>query len=85
MYEVVYYKEDMIRIHLSRLLGERKMRVIDLSRLTGIDQHALAKLYYENAKGIQLDTLEKICVALNCTVADLLEYTPDEQREGKAE
>ena len=28
------------------------MKVADLSRLTGINQHGLAKLYYENAKEI---------------------------------
>ena len=67
----------MIRIHLSRLLGERKMKVADLSRQTNIDAHTLADLYHERAKAIYFDTLEKICEALNCTVGELIEYQPD--------
>ena len=69
----------MIRIHLSKLLGERKMKVADLARLTGINQHGLAKLYYENAKEIPIETLDKICQALNCAISDLLEYVSDGQ------
>jgi putative transcriptional regulator len=68
----------MIRIHLGRLLGERKLKMSQLSQQTGISKNALSDLYYEKTKGIQFDTLEKICAALNCTVADLLEYVPDE-------
>ena len=73
--------EAMIRIHLSRLLGEQKMKVADLSRLTGVNQHGLAKLYYENAKEVPLETLDKICTALNCSVSDLLEHVKDESGE----
>ncbi len=71
----------MIRIHLGRLLGERKMKMAKLSRLTGISKNALSVLYYEKTKGIQFDTLSKICAALHCTPADLLEYVPDEAKK----
>jgi putative transcriptional regulator len=54
------------------------MKMSELSRETGIAKNALSDLYHEKTKGIQFDTLEKICAALNCTVADLLEYVPDE-------
>ena len=67
----------MIRIHLGRLLGERKMKMSELSIKTGISKNALSDLYHEKTKGIQFDSLDKICTALNCTVADLLEYAPD--------
>jgi putative transcriptional regulator len=35
---------------------------------------ALLKLYHEKADMVRFDTIERICRALNCTVADLLEY-----------
>jgi putative transcriptional regulator len=54
------------------------MKVADLSRITGINQHGLAKLYYENAKEIPVETLDKVCKALDCQITDLLEYMPDE-------
>ena len=62
------------------------MKVADLSRLTGINQHGLAKLYYENAKEIPIETLDKICKALHCRIEDLLEYVPDppQKEEGSS-
>ena len=77
MYLLCYDCFHMMRIHLSRLLGERKMKVSELSRQTNINPHALADLYYERAKAVYFDTLEKICEALGCTVGELIEYQPD--------
>ena len=64
----------MIKIYLGRLLGERKMKMAELSRRTNINQHAIADLYYERAKAIYFDTLDKICEALGCSVSELVEY-----------
>ena len=69
----------MIRIHVGRLLGERKMKMSELSRETGIANNALSDLYHEKVKGVQFETLDKICKALNCSLFDLLEYVPDKQ------
>jgi len=60
------------------------MKVADLARLTGINQHGLAKLYYENAKEIPIETLDKICQALNCQLTDLLEYVPETEVKQEA-
>jgi putative transcriptional regulator len=54
------------------------MKIAELSRQTGISQHALLKLYHEKAEMIRLDTLEKICTALDCKVSDLVEHVKDE-------
>ncbi|MSP12826.1 MAG: XRE family transcriptional regulator [Chloroflexi bacterium] len=62
-----------IKIHLSRLLGERRMTVAELSRHTGISKNALGQLYHETSQGIRFDTLDKICTVLNCSVAEILE------------
>jgi putative transcriptional regulator len=72
-----------IRIHLGRLLGERKMKMAELSRMTGVSKNALSNLYYEKVTGIQFDTLEKICEALGCTVGELIEYVPDKKTQGE--
>jgi len=53
------------------------MRMAELSRQTGISKNALSELYYERVKAIRLETLEKICSVLGCTVGDLIEYQPD--------
>lgn len=63
----------MIKCHLSRLLGEKRMKISDVSRITGISRQALTDLYYERVKGIRFDTLELLCLGLNCQVEDILE------------
>ncbi len=69
-----------IRIHLGRLLGERKMKMAELSRLTGINKNALSELYYEKVKAVRFETLEKICRALGCRLEDLLEYQEEKNQ-----
>ncbi len=69
-----------IRIHLGRLLGERKMKMAELSRTTGISKNALSDVYYEKVKAVRFDTLEKICEALGCTVGELIEYQPNDTK-----
>ena len=70
-----------VRVRLSRILGEKRIKMAELSRRTGISKYALHKLYHEKNKGIEFATLEKLCRALECSVGDLLEYVPEEDQE----
>jgi len=63
-----------IKIHLSKLLGERKLRASDVARKTGINKNTLSTLYNEKVSGIKFDTLEKLCKFLDCEVGKLMEY-----------
>ena len=67
----------MIRCHLSRLMGERRVRLIDVARATQISRNMLAKLYYDRARRIDLGDLNKLCHYFSCAVGDLLESMPD--------
>jgi len=69
----------MIKVHLSRIMGEKRLKVSDVARMTGLHRNAISRLYKEESGGIQWDTLERLCKALDCTVADLIEYIPDDQ------
>ena len=66
----------MIRIHLSRLLGERRWTQADLSRATGIRPNTINELYHEFAERVNLEHLSLICEALECDLTDLIEYVP---------
>ena len=68
----------MIRCHLSRLLGERKLKISDVARDTGINRGTLTRLYHETAERIELDAINRLCQYLNVAVADLLEYQNSE-------
>ncbi|MBP7393171.1 MAG: helix-turn-helix transcriptional regulator [Zoogloea sp.] len=69
----------MIKCHLSRLLGERKLKISDVTRDTGINRGTLTRLYHETAERVELDVLDSLCVYLNCGLPDLLEYQKSEQ------
>jgi len=64
----------MIRCHLSSLMGNHKMKIIDVARATGLHRNTISLLYKETATRIDLDTLDKLCQLFNCKVTDLLEY-----------
>ncbi|MFT6992052.1 MAG: putative transcriptional regulator [Paraglaciecola sp.] len=66
----------MIKCNLSRLLGERKLKISDVSRDTGINRGTITRLYQETAIRVDFDVLEKLCVYLKCDIGELLEL-PD--------
>ena len=66
----------MIKCHLSRLMGEKKLKIADVSRLTGVNRGTITRLYQETAVRVDLDTLDQLCRVLNCEIRDLLEYLP---------
>jgi putative transcriptional regulator len=67
----------MIRCHLSRLMGEKRVRIIDVARATGISRNMLANLYYERAKRLELDDVARLCQYFGCPVGDLLEWVQE--------
>ena len=64
----------MIKCHLSRLMGERKLKISGLARETGLDRGTLTRLYYEKAELVDLGVLDKLCKFFDCSVSDLLEH-----------
>lgn len=74
----------MIRIRLSRLLGDRRMTQSELARKTGIRKATINELYWELCDYVKLETLDKICVALNCKLSELLEEEKADERKKKA-
>lgn len=71
----------MIKCNLSRLLGERKLKIADLARDTGINRGTATRLYYETAERIDIEVINALCQYFGCTVGDLLEYVPDSSVE----
>ena len=64
----------MIIINIDVMMAKRKMSVTELSEKVGITMANVSILKNGKAKAIKLDTLNKICEALNCQPGDLLEY-----------
>lgn len=62
----------MIRIQLSKILGEKRLTQADLARMTGIRAGTINDLYHEIASRINLEHLDLLCEALDCDISDLL-------------
>ncbi len=71
----------MIRIYLSKILGEKRMSQAELARKTGIRPNTIGEIYNELIERINLDHLDKICAVLNCSVSDLIEYIPTKRSD----
>ncbi|MBO4357272.1 MAG: helix-turn-helix transcriptional regulator [Candidatus Methanomethylophilaceae archaeon] len=67
-----------IEIHLDRVMLEKKMSLIDLSKEVGITNVNLSKLKTGKISAIKLSTLESICEALDCQPGDILEFRKEE-------
>ena len=70
----------MIRIYLSRLLGERRITQAELSRKTGIRAATINEIYHELCDRVNLEHLDLICKALDCKLTDLMDYVPNEKK-----
>ncbi len=67
----------MIRIRLSHILGAKKYTQADLARMTGIRPSTINELYHEFAERVNLEHIDKICEALDCSLSDLLVREPN--------
>ncbi|HIT08028.1 MAG TPA: helix-turn-helix transcriptional regulator [Candidatus Merdivicinus faecavium] len=67
----------MIVIRLDVMLARRKMSLTELSEQVGITLANLSILKNGRAKAVKLETLDRICKALQCQPGDLLEWEAD--------
>ena len=63
----------MIRCNLSRLMGDKKMKIADVARETGIHRNTVTALYKETAQRIELDAIDALCELFDCSVGELFE------------
>lgn len=68
-----------IIVNVDVMLAKRKMSVTELSERVGITMANISILKNGKAKAIRMETLDKICKALNCQPGDILEYVDGEE------
>lgn len=64
----------MIIVNIDVMLAKRKMSVTELSERVGITMANISIFKNGKAKAIKIQTLDKICEALDCEPGDILEY-----------
>ncbi|MFO7296569.1 MAG: helix-turn-helix transcriptional regulator, partial [Clostridia bacterium] len=75
-------KRKMIEWRLHIKMAEKRWRIADLERASGVSRETIRKLYYGKVDAIRMDTLDAICRALNCQVGDLMVYVPSQDEGG---
>ena len=69
----------MIVNNISTMIGHRKTDISEVAKIANLSYNTVYNLYYDKTKGIDFETLNKLCYTLNCTVSDLIIYVPDKQ------
>lgn len=66
---------------LWKLLIDKRMTKTEMRKQAGISTNILAKMGKDEA--VAMDTLAKICVALDCTLDDIVEISSDTEGGGE--
>ena len=65
-----------ILVNLDVMMARRKMSLNELSQRVDVTLANLSILKTGKARAVRVDTLNKLCRALDCQPGDLLEYRP---------
>ena len=64
---------QVIKIYLSKLLGERRISQLELSRRTGIRPATINEICWAFAERLNLEHIDLICKTLECKIEDFME------------
>lgn len=67
-----------IKLHLDRVMFERKISLTELAERIGITLANLSILKNDKARAIRFSTLDALCRTLNCQPGDIIEWIPGE-------
>jgi putative transcriptional regulator len=67
----------VIKCHLSRIMGERKLKISDVARDTGLHRNTITLLYQETATRVDLDALDALCKYFSVPLDELIEFIPE--------
>jgi putative transcriptional regulator len=56
-------------------MGERKLKISDVARDTGLHRNTVTLLYQETATRVDLEAIEALCKYFNVQVGELFELT----------
>lgn len=64
---------------LWKLLIDKDLKKKDLAEYAGISQYTVTKM--SKGENVNIETLAKVCCALNCTLDDIVEIIPANESE----
>ena len=70
----------MLKLKVNHILKKQQRTAYWLSKQTGISPNNISKICNGETSTIRFDTIEKICLALNCSIDDLFESTDNKMQ-----
>lgn len=67
----------MLKNNLSKIPGEKRIKMHELQNLSGLGKDTIIRVYYNRTKNISFETIDKLCNALECNTQELFEHTQD--------
>jgi putative transcriptional regulator len=74
---------EIVEVRLKKLREDRGLSQNALARELAMSLANIQKIEYGKAKSIPMDTLEKLCLVLDCEIGDLLVITPDRNAQSE--
>jgi len=59
------------------------MNIQTVHEKTGLARSTISAIYYGNVTRIENDTLVKLCKLFDCQPSDIMEFIPDEPKDGE--
>ncbi len=63
------------------MLAERRLKVADAVRATGVSKTTLHKIYNDQSSRIDFDTIDKLCEYLEVEVGDIFQYVKEDKEK----
>ncbi len=63
----------MIKCYLSIIMGEKRLKIADVARDTGLNRGTITRLYNETASRIDLEVIDQLCDYLDIEIDELFE------------
>jgi len=60
-------------------MGERKMKIADVARETGLNRNTITLLYKETANRVDLDAIDGLCKLFECELGELFEFVDEDK------
>lgn len=67
----------MVKLVLDKTLEKLNVSRYELAKRTGAQYHIIDSYYKNKVVRYDSDLLNRICIALDCDISDIIEYTKD--------
>ena len=70
-----------IKVKLNELLESKGVSQTKLIRIANLQRLQMKRYFDNTVTRLDTDVLARICTALDCSIGDLLEFVPPDERE----